>query len=833
MLGCPTNHNDNATGAVFGLPQNENLRSQWIKLSKCQNASALKNSFICEKHFEDRFLKKNEKRCRLNNHLNPVPTIYSDKKPRKPPTERIFQPDQLKEYKEKDAISSFSDINDTLLHVLGKDFHLDKYEDHAVFYKLENNHHSIPEVTVSIYIDSNLKLKLFYKSSPLPLPDWFRKGRNTILTCKSMLENFPSYINQISENESAILDELQEIKFKTSPIYSANLLRHALMVRYTSLSVYKMLRKDYKLPSLSLLKKLVSGKIDPINSVKILKENGSISEDVILLFDEMYLQKCEEYAGGETIGADENGQLYKGVVCFMVIGLKDNVPYVINSIPENEISGQMLKREILNCVKFLHENGFNVRGVVSDDHSSNVSAYKEFLHEQGKNSNDLYITIDGKKLYLFHDSVHLIKNIRNNLLNRRRFIFPSFTFTNLFDDVRVDDGEISWKIFHDVYEKDENLQANMKAAPKLTKNVLHPGSCKQSVPVALAIFDPSTSAAIKKYFPGQTQTANFLTLINTWWTISNSKRPTNTSFQLGDAARIGDRKPGFLRAMANWIEQWDAMKIQNAEKFTLSAQTSSALRRTLRCHAALIEDLLSEGYDFVLTARFESDPIERRFGQYRQMSGGRFLVSLKDVAHSEKILKIKSILKESLDLEDHIEQGKDYQQEISKRISSVESKLGDGIDFFQLSEDSLEVSDYIAGYIAMKLGKTNTGCCNNRLFQNDVCNQDSSYLNILSRGGLKTPSQDLSAHVAHGFAILDECAKDMRNSTVPSRKAGENLLHRFLPANTLACDHHKNSIYSYTNRIITNVFFNNQRKRTTESVVNDRIKSFKKLKREK
>ena len=68
------------------------------------------------------------------------------------------------------------------------------------------------------------------------------------------------------------------------------------------------------------------------------------------------------------------------------------------------------------------------------------------------------------------------------------------------------------------------------------------------------------------------------------------------------------------------------MKIKNAEKFTLSAQTSFALRRTIRCHAALIEDLLAEGFDFVLTVRFQSDALERRYGQYRQMSGGRFLV---------------------------------------------------------------------------------------------------------------------------------------------------------------------------------------------------------------
>ena len=86
-----------------------------------------------------------------------------------------------------------------------------------------------------------------------------------------------------------------------------------------------------------------------------------------------------------------------------------------------------------------------------------------------------------------------------------------------------------------------------------------------------------------------------------------------------------------LRELANWIEMWDTMKIPTAECFTLSAQSSCAMRRTLRCHANLIEPLLSEGYDFVLTNRFQSDPIEKRFGQYRQISGGCFLILLKDI----------------------------------------------------------------------------------------------------------------------------------------------------------------------------------------------------------
>ena len=66
-------------------------------------------------------------------------------------------------------------------------------------------------------------------------------------------------------------------------------------------------------------------------------------------------------------------------------------------------------------------------------------------------------------------------------------------------------------------------------------------------------------------------------------------------------------------------------------KNLLSAQTSSTLQRTLLCQASLIENRLSDGFKFALSARFQSDSVERRFGQYRQMSVGRFLVGLKDV----------------------------------------------------------------------------------------------------------------------------------------------------------------------------------------------------------
>ena len=40
-----------------------------------------------------------------------------------------------------------------------------------------------------------------------------------------------------------------------------------------------------------------------------------------------------------------------------------------------------MKKSLLDCLKSLQESGFNVRGVVSDDHSTNVNAYAELLED--------------------------------------------------------------------------------------------------------------------------------------------------------------------------------------------------------------------------------------------------------------------------------------------------------------------------------------------------------------------------------------------------------------------------------------------------------------------
>ena len=131
---------------------------------------------------------------------------------------------------------------------------------------------------------------------------------------------------------------------------------------------------------------------------------------------------------------------------------------------------------------------FRVRAIVSDNHAANVLAYKLLLKEFGHLDDNLSIEHDYQKIYWVHYAVHLIKNVRNNLLNYKRFIFPAFEYDDFEDPISFKVGQISWKLFHDVFEKDSLLEANLRKAPNITHKVLHPGNCKQNVPVAFGYY---------------------------------------------------------------------------------------------------------------------------------------------------------------------------------------------------------------------------------------------------------------------------------------------------------------------------------------------------------
>ena len=167
--------------------------------------------------------------------------------------------------------------------------------------------------------------------------------------------------------------------------------------------------------------------MDVINAAKMLKDKGVISKDIILMVNEMYLQKCIQYAGGQYIGTDSNENFYKGIVVFMIQGLKERVPIVVK--PEVTLTGQWLADEVYDCITSLGQVGFKVRGIVANNHSTNVSAFNILQTRFPSGCFHIKHSHNSTKTYLFFDNVHLVKNIRNNLLNCKKFVFPAFSFS--------------------------------------------------------------------------------------------------------------------------------------------------------------------------------------------------------------------------------------------------------------------------------------------------------------------------------------------------------------------------------------------------------------------
>ena len=176
-----------------------------------------------------------------------------------------------------DLINKLSDIEDSL-SLAGFLF---KNNDYVTFCKIEFSEKRAPEVTECIIIDKELHVKLFFKDCLVP-STVVSQDTDCRLTKKSLLENFPVYLRTYADNHSSIFEELLQYRFTKKPIYSANIIRYSLLLRYTSIQSYKVSLQDFPLPSLSLLQKISSGTIDAVKCANALRIEGKISEDVCI-----------------------------------------------------------------------------------------------------------------------------------------------------------------------------------------------------------------------------------------------------------------------------------------------------------------------------------------------------------------------------------------------------------------------------------------------------------------------------------------------------------------------------------------------------------------------
>ena len=80
--------------------------------------------------------------------------------------------------------------------------------------------------------------------------------------------------------------------------------------------------------------------VESLKALKVFRKKGEILTDLILMVYEMYFEKAAQYQGGEYIGPSEEGDVYKGIIAFMVVGLKQSIPFIVQAIPEGMFNRQ-------------------------------------------------------------------------------------------------------------------------------------------------------------------------------------------------------------------------------------------------------------------------------------------------------------------------------------------------------------------------------------------------------------------------------------------------------------------------------------------------------------
>ena len=146
-------------------------------------------------------------------------------------------------------------------------------------------------------------------------------------------------------------------------------------------------------------------------------------------------KKCVEYCGGEFFGSNINNELCKSNVCFMIIGLKENVPYFVKVAPVTFLNSELLKDELLNCLELLITGRFNMRADICDNHAANVSAFTKLILQFGEDNESLFINFQwksiNKRFIYFTTPSILSKMLEITCLAKNGLYFSNSAFLSL------------------------------------------------------------------------------------------------------------------------------------------------------------------------------------------------------------------------------------------------------------------------------------------------------------------------------------------------------------------------------------------------------------------
>ena len=799
---------------LFKFPDDDTQREAWVKNISRRGFTPTSFSRVCSLHFTSDCIRsassdprgRRSKLKKIGLNEGAIPTLFPNyplSKRTTPPlprseaatsTSRLAMENEsimqsIEEFEASDIVHDLCELKSKYVDdncKFGFIVSDEDIENHLLLLKLAQTSFGAPVIIFSLKVFSDLSFTAFnahcaidskifsdvMKShekieSYTDFLNLLSKIVNSKLPYKHPVENVVDVLMEYVENdENVTLSSAKKISFLCEQLlytvhcpgphhpFSTTLLTTAILWQGHSTACYQAILNDglLTLPSLRTLRRISQSTNELRSNTKLyLREKASVLNEyertVCLMFDEVYVNQSIEYDHGQFVGLATNQNLpATTVLCFLIKSLCSKFSDVVAAIPIRGIDVDLLKQHCLQVLQIVCDSGFDVVVLIADNHPVNRAFFTHLstsLHEPCANPVN-----PEKKLFLLIDSIHVIKNLFNNFQKRKIFVFHSdcnFPTAN-------------FKHLESLFHLESSM--SLRLAHKLSERVLCPANIQRmSAKLAMSLFHDSTIAALQYYAKNGHEdwqsTCDFMFFMNNLIKILNI-RSSSVGVRRNDPLKLpisnsSDERLDSLVSYAEFFKCW-----RECKRAGMSQETSYAVENLCRNLRLLVIHLLEDRkFHFVLTGQITSDPIESRFGRYRQMAGGNYFISVKQLFDSERKIKLSSLLRHT---------GISVNA-LSEVELEPEPEGDSGIFFIDVADDDIPIDDnelqvifYVSGYCAHSVTKRiNCDECKTFFTTPDVMpcvDQPNDFFNFINRGRLKSPTAQLFTLLCHAYSLF-------------------------------------------------------------------------------
>ncbi len=173
---------------------------------------------------------------------------------------------------------------------------------------------------------------------------------------------------------------------------------------------------------------------------------------------------------------------------------------------------------------------------------------------------------------------------------------------------------------------------------------------------------------------------------------------------------------------------------------------------------------------YILTGKFQTDQLEGRFGQYRQLAGGQYNISMRQVFECEKKLRMMSVLQLSLPLNNQNVNLKNFDEtnwddmERNCKLDLHKITIDVSENDIKRCKEFLPVVTYLAGYCCYAVyKKLKCNFCKDLITckesEDTFLPDNHNYIQGISRGSLMYPNNCTTNIVLYNYILITKLTK--------------------------------------------------------------------------